>query len=226
MFFKQLFHKETSTYTYLIADEETKECLLIDPVKEDVDSYLKQIKELGFNLKYVLDTHVHADHITGSGELHLKTGCETVLYEGANVKCISCPVVDGQELDLGSIKVKAIHTPGHTDHHLSYLIKNMIFTGDALLIGGCGRTDFQSGSAKDLWVSLTEKLFKLPDDTLVYPAHDYHNKHVSTILQEKQTNPRLKDQTRDGFVELMDNLNLPDPKYIKIAVPANEKCGL
>jgi sulfur dioxygenase len=226
MYFKQLKDEETSTYTYVLADEKAKEAIIIDSVKEHVDEYVKLIESLGFKLKYVLDTHVHADHITGSGLLREKLGAETVLGEHAKADCVSIKVKDGDALQFGKHEIKVIHTPGHTPCHVTYQIKNRLFTGDALLIEGCGRTDFQGGSAKQLWHSITEKLFKLTPEFLVYPGHDYNLRCVSSIQQEMDRNPRFKDQTEASFIKLMDNLNLPDPKKIHEAVPANQACGM
>lgn len=226
MFFKQLKDQETSTYTYVLADENTKEAIIIDSVLEHVDEYLELLRKHEWQLKYVLDTHIHADHITGSGLLREKTGAETVLGEYAKAECVSIKLKDGETLKFGNFTIKAIHTPGHTLCHVAYLVEDRLFTGDALLIEGCGRTDFQGGSAEQLWHSITEKVFKLSPDTLIYPGHDYKMKRVSNVQQEIDLNPRFKDQTKASFVELMNNLNLPDPKKIHEAVPANEKCGL
>lgn len=226
MLFKQLFDNETCTYTYLIADEASKEAVIIDPVKEQVPVYLDLLKSLKLTLIYALDTHVHADHITGAGDLRIQTGCQSGLHETTKSQCVSLRLKDGDELPLGKFIIKVIHTPGHTPCHSSYLIADRIFTGDCLFINGCGRTDFQAGSVEDQWNSVTKKLFNLPDDTLVYPGHDYKNQHVSCIIQEKQNNPRFKDKTKEDFIHLMNNLNLPEPKKIHEAVPANEACGL
>lgn len=226
MFFKQLFDQDSSTYTYLLADDKSGEAIVIDPVKEHVSEYLDLLKESKLQLKYTLDTHVHADHITGSGLLRKKTGAESVLEEHAKSPCVSKLVKDGELLNFGSHQIKVIHTPGHTLCHASYLIEDRVFTGDALFICGCGRTDFQEGSAETLWDSVIKKLFTLNPDTLVYPGHDYKKQHVSSIAQEKDLNPRFKNQTKESFVKLMSELNLPDPKWMMEAVPANERCGL
>ncbi len=226
MLVKQLKDNESSTYTYLIEDEPTKEAVIIDPVKEHVEEYIQFLDSLNLKLKYILDTHVHADHITGSGILREKTGAESVLGEQTKAACVSRKVKDGEVLSFGSIDIKVISTPGHTPCHVAYLIEDRVFTGDALFINGCGRTDFQGGSAEQLWNSVTGKLFQLDPDTLVCPGHDYKMKRVSTIQQEKDLNPRFKNQTKEGFIELMNNLNLPDPKKIHEAVPANEACGV
>lgn len=226
MYFKQLKDQETSTYTYMLADLDSKEAVIIDPVKEHVDEYISILNAKGFTLKYSLDTHVHADHITGAGLLREKLGAESVLGENTKASCVSKRVHDGEILQFGKYEIKVIYTPGHTPCHVAYLIEDRVFTGDVLFIEGCGRTDFQGGSSEQLWHSVTEKLFKLPPDILIYPGHDYHMKRVSTIQQEIDLNPRFKDQTKESFMELMDNLNLPDPKKIHEAVPANEACGL
>ena len=226
MLLRQLFDPETWTYTYLIANKNTHEALLIDPVVEHVDSYIALLKDLDLTLRYTLDTHVHADHITGSGTLREKVGCQSVMHETTRAKCVDIRLNDGGEIALADLTVKAIHTPGHTPCHLSFLIEDRVFTGDALFIKGCGRTDFQGGNPRQLWNSVVNKLFQLPPDTLVYPGHDYRSHHVSTILQEQELNPRFLKQTEESFVELMNSLDLPDPKKIMEAVPANEACGL
>lgn len=226
MLFRQLYDNETSTYTYLIADEVTKEAVLVDPVLEQVERDLKLIKELGLTLRYCLETHIHADHITGTGKLRELTGCEGVVPENASAACANRFIKDGEIIQLGEIEIKAIATLGHTDSHMSYLVNNdRVLTGDSLFIRGCGRTDFQSGNAGLMYDNVTEKLFTLADETLVYPGHDYKGQTVSTIGEEKQFNPRFAGKNRDSFIELMNNLNLPDPKKIAEAVPANQKCG-
>lgn len=226
MLFRQLFDQETWTYTYLIADPETKEAVLVDPVLEKVERDYQLIRELGLTLKYCLETHVHADHITGTGKFRELTGCHGVVPEKANVVCADQKISDGEILTIGKVQIKAISTPGHTDCHFAYLVNNShLLTGDALFIRGCGRTDFQSGDAGTLYDSITEKLFTLSDDTLVYPGHDYRGHSVSTIGEEKQFNPRLSGKDRPTFIEIMNNLNLPDPTKIMEAVPANRECG-
>lgn len=226
MFFRQLFDSETSTYTYLIADRVERAAILVDTVLEQVERDLKLLRELGLTLKYCLETHIHADHITGTGKLREATGCLGIVPENAKAQCADRFLKDGDILELGNVKVEAIATPGHTDSHNAYLIDSThVLTGDALLIRGCGRTDFQSGDAGTLYDVITQKLFALPDDTLVYPGHDYRGHTVSTIGEEKQWNPRIVDRTRSEFIEFMANLNLPDPKKIMAAVPANERCG-
>jgi glyoxylase-like metal-dependent hydrolase (beta-lactamase superfamily II) len=226
MLFRQLFDPETSTYTYLIADEQTKAAILVDPVIEQVERDLQLMQELGLQLRYCMETHIYADHITGTGKLREKTGCLGIVPANAQANCADRQMQDREILELDSIIVEAIATPGHTDSHLAYLVnKERLLTGDSLLIRGCGRTDFQSGDAGALFDIVTQKLFKLPDETLVYPGHDYKGFTVSTIGEEKKYNPRFKEQNRDSFIELMSNLNLPNPKKIMAAVPANEHCG-
>jgi sulfur dioxygenase len=224
--FRQLFDYETWTYTYLLFDPERLEGILIDSVKEQVERDVKQINELGVKLKYNLETHVHADHITGADDIRRKTGASVVYGAGAGVPCSDINMEDGGELNFGRFIVKALSTPGHTDGCTSYYIDGRVFTGDAMLIRGCGRTDFQQGSADSLYESVNGKLFTLPDETLVYPAHDYKGMQVSSIAEEKKYNPRLGGgKTKAEFIEIMDNLNLAKPKRIDVSVPANMKCG-
>jgi glyoxylase-like metal-dependent hydrolase (beta-lactamase superfamily II) len=226
MLFRQLFDQDTWTYTYLIADSDTQEAVLVDSVIEQVERDYKLINELGLTLKYCLETHVHADHITGAGKLRELTGCETIVPEKAQVACADRHIRHGEILKVGEIEIQAIATPGHTDSHMAYLVNgDRVLTGDALFIRGCGRTDFQSGDAGTLYDSVKENLFTLPDGTLVYPGHDYRGHAVSTIAEEEQWNPRFAGRTRDQFIEFMNGLNLPDPKKMMEAVPANEQCG-
>ncbi|NJK58844.1 MAG: MBL fold metallo-hydrolase [Pleurocapsa sp. SU_5_0] len=226
MLFRQLYDSESSTYTYLLADLELKAAILVDPVLEQVERDLKLLKELGLSLHYCLETHIHADHITGTGKLRELTGCLGILPANAQADCANRHIQDDEVLELGSIAIKAIATPGHTDSHMAYLINGeRILTGDALFIRGCGRTDFQSGDAGTLYDSVTTRLFTLPDATLVYPAHDYRGQTVSTIGEEKSWNPRFVGRDRDNFIQFMNNLNLPDPQKMMEAVPANERCG-
>jgi glyoxylase-like metal-dependent hydrolase (beta-lactamase superfamily II) len=226
MLFRQLYDSESSTYTYLLADLELKAAILIDPVLEQVERDLKLLKELGLSLHYCLETHIHADHITGTGKLRELTGCLGILPANAQADCANRHIQDDEALELGSIAIKAIATPGHTDSHMAYLVNGeRILTGDALLIRGCGRTDFQSGDAGTLYDSVTTRLFTLPDATLVYPAHDYRGQTVATIGEEKSWNPRFVGRSRDNFIQFMNNLNLPDPQKMMEAVPANEQCG-
>jgi sulfur dioxygenase len=226
MLFRQLFDAQSSTYTYLIADPNTEEAILVDPVLEQVKRDRQLLKELRLILRYCLETHVHADHITGTDKLRQMTGCLGIVPERAQVACADRHIHDGEMLKLGAITIKAISTPGHTDSHMAYLVNDdRVLTGDALFIRGCGRTDFQSGDAGTLYDSVTQQLFALPDKTLVYPAHDYRGHTVSTITEEKQWNPRFVGRTRDSFIKFMGNLNLPDPQKMMEAVPANELCG-
>lgn len=226
MLLRQLFDYSTSTYTYLIADLSTFEAVLVDPVLEQVERDLKLIRELGLTLRYCLETHIHADHLTGTGKLRELTGCQGVVPENAQVDCADRFIGDGEVLKIGEVKIQAIATLGHTDSHMSYLVNDgCVLTGDSLLIRGCGRTDFQSGDAGTLYDHITQKLFTLPDATKVYPGHDYKGHTVSTIGEEKKLNPRFVGHDRASFIELMNNLNLPNPKKIAEAVPANQRCG-
>ncbi|MBN3950604.1 MAG: FAD/NAD(P)-binding protein [Nostoc sp. NMS7] len=226
MLFRQLFDKESSTYTYLIADPETKTAILVDPVLEQVERDLQILRQLGLTLRYCIETHIHADHITGTDKLRSLTGCLAILPENAAATCADYYIADGNMLELGNVQIRAIATPGHTDSHMAYLVNDThLLTGDALFIRGCGRTDFQNGDAESLYDAVTQKLFTLPDDTLVYPGHDYQGQTVSTIGEEKCWNPRFAGHSRNQFIELMKNLNLPQPKKILEAVPANQHCG-
>lgn len=223
----QLFECETSTYTYLLTDPKTKEAVLIDPVIETLERDLKLIKELGVKLKYVLDTHIHADHITAAGEIRKRLGVQTAVSEDAQVDCVDIPLSDGQKLKFGSYEIEALSTPGHTDSCMSFYSEGMVFTGDALLIRGCGRTDFQQGSSDKLFDSVRGKLFTLPDETIVYPGHDYRGHTKSTIGEEKKYNQRLNlEISKDSFVQIMKDLKLANPKKIHEAVPANLGCGV
>jgi sulfur dioxygenase len=226
MLFRQLFDKDSSTYTYLIADENTKAAILIDPVYEEVERDLQLINKLGLILNYCFETHIHADHITGTGKLRQLTGCLGIVPENAPITCADKHIKDKEIIQLDGIVIQAISTPGHTNSHAAYLVnQERLFTGDSLLINGCGRTDFQGGNAGTLFDVVTQKLFTLPHETLVYPGHDYQGFTVSTIGEEKQYNPRFKRHNRDSFILLMSNLNLPNPQKMMAAVPANERCG-
>ncbi|NMG08415.1 FAD/NAD(P)-binding protein [Brasilonema sp. UFV-L1] len=226
MLFRQLFDKESSTYTYLIADPDTSTAILVDPVLEQVERDLQILRELGLTLRYCLETHIHADHITGSGQLRSFTGCLSIMPENAEITSADRYIVDGEVLLLGNLQIQAIATPGHTDTHMAYLVNGThLLTGDALFIRGCGRTDFQNGDAGLLYDVVTQKLFTLPDDTLVYPGHDYQGRTVSTIGEEKRWNPRFAGRSRSQFIELMNNLKLPLPKKMLEALPANQRCG-
>lgn len=224
--FFQLFEHESSTYTYLLIDKKTREAVIIDPVIETVDRDLQLISELNAKLKYVLDTHVHADHITAAGKIREKTGAKTVVSRAAQVECVDVSADDQEILKFGEHQIKVLQTPGHTDGCLSFLIDHAVFTGDSLMIRANGRTDFQQGSSETLYKSITEKLFTLPDETLVYPGHDYRGQTVSTIGLEKKYNPRIGGgRTLNEFVKIMSELKLANPKKIHQAVPANLMCG-
>jgi glyoxylase-like metal-dependent hydrolase (beta-lactamase superfamily II)/rhodanese-related sulfurtransferase len=224
--FYQLFEFESCTYTYLISDPQTKEAILIDPVLETFERDAKLIKELELSLKWIIDTHVHADHITSAGKLRELTGAKTALSHAAKVDCVDYPLKDGDLLHFGSFSIKALETPGHTDSCMSFVFEDRVFTGDCLLIRGCGRTDFQQGSSHKLYHSVHTKLFSLPDETLVFPAHDYRGISHSTIGTEKALNPRLKlGTTEEQFTQIMSELKLAYPKKIHEALPANMACG-
>ncbi len=231
MIFRQLFDKESSTYTYLVADEKTGEAALVDPVVEHVERDLKLVSELGLRLVSVFDTHVHADHVTGAGKLRDRTSATTHVSAQGGAPCADVEMKDEHVTKVGSITITARATPGHTNGCMSFVVAGegerlRVLTGDALLIRGCGRTDFQEGDAATLWRSVHEKLFTLPDETFVYPAHDYRGFTVSTIGEEKRLNPRLGGaMTLESFVTLMKNLDLPPPGKIHEAVPANRACG-
>lgn len=226
MIFRQLFEPQTSTYSYLLGCPESRRAILIDPVASEVDHYLGLIEALGLSLLYTFETHVHADHITGSGLLRDRLGSKSVVHRDAGTMCPDLLVTDGVVLQAGSIEVMIRHTPGHTSGCISYVLPDRVFTGDSLLIGGCGRTDFQQGDAGQLFDSIHQKLFTLPPDTLVYPGHDYQGNTVSTIRQERNKNERLGGNIpREGFIQTMKNLELPLPKHIHAAVPANLACG-
>ncbi|NES08026.1 MAG: MBL fold metallo-hydrolase [Okeania sp. SIO2F4] len=226
MLFRQLIDPITSTYTYLFADRANKTTVLIDPVFEQVERDLQLLTELGLQLRYCLETHIHADHITGTGKLRTATGCLSVVPKNSQVTCADRFLEDGEILEVGEIQIQAIATPGHTDCHLAYLVNNKyLLTGDSLLIRGCGRTDFQGGDAGVLYDVVTKKLFTLPDETLVYPGHDYKGQTVSTIGEEKQFNPRFVGRDRLNFIQFMATLNWPHPKKMAEVVPANQNCG-
>ena len=224
---RQLFDQDTWTYTYLVWDEKTKEAAIIDSVKEQFDRDKSYVHALGLKLKYALETHVHADHITATGQLRNEFSCKVGVSEHGGTNCADIQVTDGQVFMLGDQELKAIHTPGHTNGDVSYLIDGSVFTGDALLIRACGRTDFQQGDSATLYESITEKLFTLPDDTIVYPGHDYDGFTASTIGEEKALNPRLaNNKPKADFMEIMDTMDLPKPRRIDVAVPGNLVCGL
>jgi sulfur dioxygenase len=226
MIFRQLFDSVSSTYSYLLASRRGGEALIIDPVLERVDRYLQLVKELDLRLVKAVDTHLHADHITGLGALRDRTRCITVMGERSSVDVVSMRVAEGDRVQIEGLSLDVLYTPGHTDDSYSFLMGDRVFTGDTLLIRGTGRTDFQNGDPRAQYDSLFNKLLKLPDDTLVYPAHDYKGDTVSTIGEEKRFNPRLQVKSIDQYVDLMSSLNLPNPKMMDVAVPSNIRQGL
>lgn len=226
MIFKQFYDTESSTLTYLLADLETGEALLIDPVDRNIVDYLTALADQKLKLKYSIETHVHADHITAGGKLRELTQAQSAVSAQCGAESANIQLKEGDRLNIGRYEIQVIATPGHTVGSLTFLCENRLFTGDSLLINGCGRTDFQGGDAGVLYDSITQKLFTLADEILVYPGHDYQGRRVSCISQEKNTNVRLLNQSRESFIDLMEHLNLPKPKLIDIAVPANRKCGV
>lgn len=226
MLFHQLFESESSTYTYLLACEATKEAVIIDPVLETVERDIKLINELGLKLKYTIETHVHADHITGAHQLKLRTGCQTMVSKHAGIPCVDIALSEGDIISFGNEKLQVLETTGHTNSCLSFITNGMVFTGDLLFIRGTGRTDFQQGDSKKMFLNIREKIFSLPDDTKIYPGHDYKGMMYSTVSEEKQFNPRVNlSKSENDFIDIMNNLKLADPKKLAIAVPANLKCG-
>ena len=223
MIFNQLFDEKSSTYTYIISSGKGREALIIDPVIEHTNEYIKVLENLKLKLVKVIDTHIHADHVSGLNELNKKTNCKRIMGEKSKSEVIDIKIKDGEKIEIENIKLEAMYTPGHTDCSYSYLMNDRVFTGDTLLINGTGRTDFQSGSPYDAYDSLFNRLLKLPEKTLVYPAHDYNGKKNSTIENEKNNNPRLQVSSKEEYAEIMNNLNLANPKMIDIAVPANLK---
>ena len=223
MIFEQLFDTKSSTYTYIISSGKGREALIIDPVIEHTEEYIKVLKNLDLKLVKVIDTHIHADHITALNELNKRTNCTRIMGEKSKSEVIDLKVKDNEKINVENIELKAIYTPGHTDCSYCYVMNDRVFTGDTLLINGTGRTDFQSGSPYDAYDSLFNRLLKLPENTLVYPAHDYNGKRNSTIEAEKNNNPRLQVSSKDEYAEIMNNLNLSNPKMMDIAVPANLK---
>jgi glyoxylase-like metal-dependent hydrolase (beta-lactamase superfamily II) len=224
MIFRQLFDSQSSTYTYLIGDEETGEAALVDPVREQIDRDLELVAELGLRLTWVLETHVHADHVTAAATLRERTGARTV-FGRRGAACADRHVSAGDIIQVGGLQVGVLDTPGHTDDSVSYLVGDRVLTGDALTIRGAGRTDFQNGDAGTLYRTITQVLFALPDATWVYPGHDYKGQTVSTIGEERRYNPRLAGKSEDEFVAIMNGLGLAPPKQIAEAVPANRACG-
>ena len=223
MIFKQFFDHTSSTYTYLISSGNGREALIIDPVIEHTDEYIKVLEELDLKLVKVIDTHIHADHITALNELNKRTSCTRIMGEKSKSEVIDLRIKDSERINIENIELKAIYTPGHTDCSYSYLMNDRVFTGDTLLINGTGRTDFQNGSAYDAYDSLFNKLLKLPEKTMVYPAHDYNGKKYSSIENEKKNNPRLQVNSKEQYAEIMNSLNLANPKMMDVAVPANLK---
>ena len=225
MILKQLFDKKTSTYTYLIASSKGREALIIDPVLDNISEYISLLNELDLKLVKVIDTHIHADHITGASKLKEQTNCTTIMGEHTPADAIELKVKDDEIIKLDQIKIKALYTPGHTADSYSFLMNDCLFSGDTLLINGTGRTDFQNGSAKDAYNSIFNKLLKLPEKTLLYPAHDYNGEKVSSIGKEKKFNPRLQVNSENEYIEIMSNLNLPEPKMMDVNVARNIKLG-
>ena len=223
MIFNQLFDVKSSTYTYIIASDKGREALIIDPVIEHTEEYLNLLNELNLKLVKVIDTHIHADHVTGLNELSKRTNCTKIMGEKSKSEVVDIKVKEDDKVKIDNIELKTIYTPGHTDCSYSFLMNDRVFTGDTLLINGTGRTDFQNGNAEDQYDSLFNKLLKLPEKTLVYPAHDYNGKKFSTIESEKKNNPRLQVNSISQYVDIMNNLNLANPKMMDIAVPANVK---
>ena len=225
MIFKQVFDQKSSTYTYIIASAEGREALIIDPVLENVDDYIKILNQLNLKLVKVIDTHIHADHVTGAGKLRDKTKCVTIMGEHTPTDAVEVKVKDDEIIQLDKFKIRALYTPGHTSDSFCFLMNNYLFSGDTLLINGTGRTDFQNGSSKDAYNSIFNRLLKLPDETLLYPAHDYKGETVSTIGKEKRSNPRLQVKNVDEYIDIMNNLNLKKPEKIDFNVESNLKLG-
>ena len=225
MLFRQLFDTKSSTYTYLIASAKGREALIIDPVEENVDEYVNHLKELDLKLVKVIDTHIHADHVTGASKLKNNTNCSTVMGENSPAETVDIRLKDEETIEIDQLKIKALYTPGHTSDSYSFLMNNYLFSGDTLLINGTGRTDFQNGSSKEAYNSLFNKLLKLPEDTILYPGHDYNGKKFSTIGNEKKFNPRLQVDSVDQYIEIMSNLKLSKPKMIDTNVSRNLMLG-
>ena len=225
MIFKQLFDTKSSTYTYIIASAKGREAMIIDPVIENVGEYIKLLKELDLKLVKVIDTHIHADHVTGASKLKDITNCSTIMGDHTPAETVEIKVKDEEYISLDKLKIKAMYTPGHTSDSYSFLMNNYLFSGDTLLINGTGRTDFQNGNSKDAYNSIFNKLLKLPDETLLYPAHDYKGEKVSTIGKERKYNPRLQVDSVDEYIEIMNNLDLKKPISIEENISKNLKLG-
>ena len=225
MLFHQLFDKSSSTYTYLIASAKGREALIIDPVLENIDQYIKLLNELDLKLVKVIDTHIHADHITAASKLKDKTNCTTIMGEHTPPDAVEVKVKDNEIIYVDKLEIKVIYTPGHTKDSYSFLMDDYLFSGDTLLINGTGRTDFQGGNSEDSYNSIFNRLLKLPEETLLYPAHDYNNQKVSTIGKEKKFNPRLQVNGINEYIDIMNNLNLSKPKLMDINVASNIKLG-
>jgi len=223
MIFKQLFDAKSSTYSYIVSSGKGREALIIDPVIENTNEYINLLKKLNLKLVKVIDTHIHADHISGLNELNKQTNCSRIMGENSDSEVIDIRVSDNEKIKIENIELTSIYTPGHTKCSYSFLMDNCVFTGDTLLINGSGRTDFQGGNSLEQYESIFTKLLKLPDETLVYPGHDYNGKKFSKIIDEKNNNPRLKVNSPEEYVEIMNNLNLANPKMMDIAVSANKK---
>ena len=226
MIFKQVFDKKSSTYTYIIASAKGREALIIDPVLENVEDYIKILNQLNLKLVKVIDTHIHADHVTGAGKLRDKTKCVTIMGEHTPTDAVEVKVKDDEIIKLDKLNFRAIYTPGHTSDSFCFLMDKYLFSGDTLLINGTGRTDFQNGSSEDAYNSIFNRLLKLPDDTLLYPAHDYKGETVSTIGKEKRSNPRLQVSNVDEYIEIMNNLDLKKPEKIDYNVASNLRLGV
>ena len=225
MIFKQVFDIKSSTYTYLIASAKGREAVIIDPVLDNIKEYINLLNKFDLKLVKVIDTHIHADHITGASTLKDQTKCVTIMGDQSPADAVEIKVKDEEIIKLDNLKIKALHTPGHTSDSFSFLMNNYLFSGDTLLINGTGRTDFQNGSAKDAYNSIFNKLLKLPEETLLYPAHDYNGKKVSSIGNEKKFNPRLQVKDEKEYIKIMNNLNLPEPKLMDINIARNIKLG-
>ena len=225
MIFEQLFDTKSSTYTYILSSGEGREALIIDPVIEHTEEYIKLLEKLKLKLVKVIDTHIHADHITGLNELSKRTSCTKIMGENSKSEVVDLKVKENEKIKLDGIELKVLYTPGHTDCSYSFLMKDRVFTGDTLLINGTGRTDFQNGNAKDAYNSIFNKLLKLPEETLLYPAHDYKGEKVSTIGKEKKQNPRLQVESVDEYIEIMNNLDLKKPAELESNVSRNIKLG-